>query len=85
MDDNYVREKLEELVLSNSNCITEKEISSDTDIITDLFFDSISCIVLISEIEKEFCIEFPDELLLLEEIRKFSSLYDIVCRCVINN
>lgn len=82
MVDNDVREKLERLVLSNSNYVTATEILDETDLITDLFFDSISCIVLISEIEEEFSIEFPDELLLLEEIRRFSSLYEIVCRCL---
>lgn len=96
--DAIIREKLIELVIKNSNLTggpgytmqksdetrKVKDITDDTDLITDLSYNSVSAIKLVVDIEQEFDIEFPDELLIFEKLRKFPTLYNTVLECVKN-
>ncbi|MDR2712870.1 MAG: phosphopantetheine-binding protein [Clostridiales bacterium] len=98
--DTIIRDQLKELVIKNSNLIfggsgeytvgqsaetrEAKEITDDTDLITDLSYNSVSAVRLVVDIEQEFEIEFPDELLVFEKLRKFSYLCDTVFKCVKN-
>ena len=96
--DTIIRDKLIELVIKNSNLTggsgytleqsdgtrQAKDITDDTDLMTDLSYNSVSAVRLVVDIEQEFDIEFPDELLIFEKLRGFSSLYETVYKCVKN-
>lgn len=79
---NSLRDRLIKLVITNASDNTDVVINDNTDLIIDLSYDSISTIELIIDIEKEFNINFPEEFLVLEKIRCFSSLYGIVYECI---
>lgn len=50
------------------------------DLVDDLGIDSITFISMVVEIEERFGIEFPDDLLSLDNFRKINGIVDIVER-----
>jgi acyl carrier protein len=72
-----VTEKLDSLILDEIG--TDEVMLNDfTDLSDDFAFDSIDIIALIVRIENEFGIEFPDDALLFENIRKYIWLKNTV-------
>ena len=54
------------------------EMNDDTDLVTDLGYDSVTTIAVISELENEFGIEFEVEELISDTISKYGSLCNVV-------
>lgn len=70
---------LKDMIMSLSpNCISGEAISSSTDLIKDLGFDSIIIVQLIINVETEFGFEFDDEMLGFEGIVNFGKLVEYV-------
>ena len=77
--------KIDSIIVNSSNTvIIEQVLNSETDLVSDLMFDSISIISLVVELEKEFNFEFEDDYLLLEYLRRYSWLVDYIETEVIN-
>ena len=56
----------------------------NTDLISDLGFDSLSLIRLVVDIEIEFGISVPDEFMRQDNIRKFGNIYRWVEKLISN-
>lgn len=69
-------EEMKSLILSF--CPEGSELDCNTDLITDLGFDSITLVQLIVCVEDEFGIEFDDEMLGLEGIVHFDKFSEYV-------
>lgn len=68
---NTIIERLDKVILDGIDGKTPLDLNDETDLIEDLYFDSINIISLIVSIEKEFSIEIPDEFLVLEKLRSY--------------
>ena len=68
-----VVKRIDTIIVNSSNeAINEQLLNDDTDLVSDLMFDSISIISLVIELEKEFDFEFCDDYLRLEYLRPYS-------------
>lgn len=54
------------------------EIKNDTDLLTDLLFDSMMLIQLVIKIEQTFGIEFDDSMLDFQTLTKYNELLDYI-------
>lgn len=65
-----------------SNLFQNSDVDTDVleyvDLIDDLGMDSVNFISLIIELEAEFDIQIPDDQLLMDKFREYSSIYSIV-------
>lgn len=77
-----IKEELIKIILDNAIILNENEIKSDTNLIYDLLYDSISVLSLIIEIENKFNIEFDNNSLVIENIDTLDKLYKIVLKKV---
>lgn len=74
-----LRSRLDRLIVKLSNgTITELELNNNTDLVVDAFFDSLTIIQCVVEIEEEFEIEFEDKDLLVEKIQNYKWLVEYV-------
>lgn len=74
-----VREILIGLIKENTVVtFSSKAVKDDTDLITELGFDSLTIVQLVSDIESKFNIDFDVEELVSEVIEKFGTLLDKV-------
>lgn len=79
MNDSSIIDKIDNAIIKSSNTSIIKEIlNNETDLVSDLMFDSISIISLVVELEKDFNFEFEDEFLLLEYLRNYSWITEYV-------
>ena len=60
------------------------DLNENTDIVDDLFYNSINIMALIVGIEQEFRIEIPDDHLLFDNLRKYSALKEMVISLVVD-
>ncbi|MFI6991739.1 phosphopantetheine-binding protein [Nonomuraea wenchangensis] len=65
------------LLLRHLPDVTEEQLLMDTRL-PDLGLDSLSTVQLLLEIEEEFMISIPDELMTLETFSTVGSLYSVV-------
>lgn len=72
-----VKDKLINIFQDNGIYIDKKKMGEDIDL-RDYITDSIQYISFIVEIEKEFDIEFPDELLLFDKIASLNGFSNII-------
>lgn len=80
-------EQLKNIIIScgkNKN-ITCVDINYETDLINDLSFDSLDIILLIVEIEGNFCIEIEDEDLVLDKLSSYYNLCKMINQKLIEN
>lgn len=81
MDLRAAEQQLKRLVLENTLSLEQTEdISDETDLISDLNYDSIAAIQLIVDIENTFEIEVEDAYLSLEAIAQFGKLKSGILR-----
>ncbi|SCJ67350.1 acyl carrier protein [uncultured Clostridium sp.] len=81
MDLRAAEQQLKRLVLENTLSLERTEdISDETDLISDLNYDSIAAIQLIVDIENTFGIEVEDAYLSLEAIAQFGKLKSGILR-----
>lgn len=74
-----IREKFDSIIIGLTNGIlTELELNDNTDLVIDAFFDSITIIQCVVEIETEFEIEFEDEFLLTENLKNYKWLLEYI-------
>lgn len=78
-----IDKKLKEVIvkvadIKMDSCVIEK----NTNLIDDLFFDSILLVNLISEIEEEFKIKLEDKYLDVELLTVYDSLYKMITSLV---
>ena len=76
---NIDKEKLKEII-SSIITIPKEDISDTTNLIGDLFIDSLTLIHIVSEIEKEFDIEFSADMFNLVDGLDLNMLYDQVIK-----
>ena len=93
MEHKDIIKRIDKTIVNSSNAdINEQMLNSETDLVSDLMFDSISIISLVIELENEFNFEFGDDYLLLENLRQYSWLVNYIesevanceSRCVID-
>lgn len=66
-----IDKKLIEIINKYSpNLLVIEDITDELDLVEDLGMDSMSFVQLVIDIEAEFKIEFPDEKLLIDYIKK---------------
>ncbi len=74
-----VNEDLKKIIIRNSTiALAENDIQDDTDLISDLGFDSVKLIQLVVDIENKFGFEFQDEDLSFEILSKYSDLQEYI-------
>lgn len=76
--------KLDTLILE---CVDNKnflDLNDQTDLIDDMFYDSISIIQLVVNIENEFGVIFSDEYLSLDYLRSYRWLKEYVEKIISN-
>lgn len=72
MQSEDIIKRIDKCIIKSSNSgILEQMLNDDTDLISDLMFDSISIISLVVELEDEFDFEFDEEYLILEHLRQY--------------
>lgn len=69
-----IQERLDNIIKQIDQSIDVNDLNEFTDLLVDYNFDSLSIISLIVEIEEEFKIQYPDEYLVLDEMRYYSKL-----------
>lgn len=74
MDKSYVTEKLIKLIRNENGLL----ITENTDLVDDLEYDSLLFVELIIEIENEFDVEVPDEMLDIDILRNYGHLESFV-------
>lgn len=71
-----------------SNLFQNSDVDTDVleyvDLIDDLGMDSVNFISLIIELEAEFDIQIPNDQLLMDKFREYSSIYSIVDELLIS-
>ncbi|GEM_PF-2837061 len=73
-----------ELIIKNAGSINEDDFDfmaerkNDIDLIDDLGYDSLRFITLIIDIESYYDIEFDDRYILMDVLRKFSTIESII-------
>lgn len=78
-----INEKLNRIIIKTlSSRIEEKMIMENTDLITDLGFDSFHMVQLIIDIESEFGFEFDYSELNLNKIRKYNVIKNYIMQKV---
>lgn len=79
MEKNEIKAKIIGIM---SNLFQNSDVDTDVleyvDLIDDLGMDSANFISLIIELEAEFDIQIPDDQLLMDKFREYSSIYSIV-------
>ena len=71
--------KVDRIIINSSSAtIIEQILNSETDLVSDLMFDSISIISLVIELEKEFNFEFDDDFLRLEYLHHYDWLIEYI-------
>ena len=79
MKKNEICKRISEIILQNTVMSAVcSEMNDDTDLVTDLGYDSVTTIAVISELENEFGIEFEVEELISDTISKYGSLCNVV-------
>ncbi|MCM1361285.1 MAG: acyl carrier protein [Clostridiales bacterium] len=79
MNKKLITEKLMAILKENTVMIIDDEnIKEDTDFIEELGFDSLSIIRFITDVEREFNIEFDFEELVSEVIGKYGTLLEVI-------
>lgn len=72
-------ERLIKLINQNSSVLLEiQDVTDELDLAESLGMDSMSFIQLIIALESEFGIEFPDDKLLVEYIKKYGNLKECI-------
>ena len=73
-------------IMSNlfQNSDVDTEVLEYVDLIDDLGMDSVNFISLIIELEAEFDIQIPNDQLLMDKFREYSSIYSIVDELLIS-
>lgn len=74
---NYI-DKLDKVIVELNGKINPIDLNDNTDLIDDLDFDSINIISLVICLEKELEIEIPDEFLLLENLRSYAKVKEMI-------
>jgi len=78
---NDIESKLKEIIFTYSKAeLKPEEIHNQTDLITDLGFDSISIIQLIVEIEDSFNIVFSDNDMDIEKLGSYGQLLQLIVK-----
>jgi acyl carrier protein len=76
-----IEQKLKEIIAKNSKIRVNTEgITEDTNLITDLGFDSILIVRLVTEVELEFDFEFESQYLTLSYIGIYKRLRNYVIK-----
>lgn len=76
---NEIESRISEIILENTVMSSVySKLNYDTDIVTDLGYDSVTTIAVISELENEFNIEFEVEELISDTISKYGRICDAV-------
>lgn len=65
-------------IISNNVLNKEIVIDKNTNLVQDLVLDSIVFIQIILDIETEFEVEFPDELLTMDSLSSLSTIVSII-------
>ncbi|HKM02301.1 MAG TPA: phosphopantetheine-binding protein, partial [Sedimentibacter sp.] len=73
-----MRDKLIELIKRCGNEMMEFDIDEETNLVEDLGYSSLNLIELIVELEMEFGIEIPDEVLNIETLSMFKNIFTVV-------
>lgn len=85
MEKNEIKAKIIGIM---SNLFQNSDVDTDVleyvDLIDDLGMDSVNFISLIIELEAEFDIQIPDDQLLMDKFREYSSIYSIVDELLIS-
>ena len=78
-------QKLIEIINKYSpNLLVIEDITDELDLVEDLGMDSMSFVQLVIDIEAEFKIEFPDEKLLIDYIKKIKNLRECITNQLYN-
>lgn len=85
MEKNEIKAKIIGIM---SNLFQNSDVDTDVleyvDLIDDLGMDSVNFISLIIELEAEFDIQIPNDQLLVDKFREYSSIYSIVDELLIS-
>jgi len=85
MEKNEIKAKIIGIM---SNLFQNSDVDTDVleyvDLIDDLGMDSVNFISLIIELEAEFDIQIPNDQLLMDKFREYSSIYSIVDELLIS-
>ena len=85
MEKNEIKAKIIGIM---SNLFQNSDVDTDVleyvDLIDDLGIDSVNFISLIIELEAEFDIQIPNDQLLMDKFREYSSIYSIVDELLIS-
>ena len=79
-----IKNKMIEILNNLGNSITELDGETDIDL-QEYIVDSLQFISFILSVEESFGIEFPDEMLQIENIKSLNAFCDIVECCVQKN
>lgn len=71
-------DRLDKVIVELNGKVSPIDLNYNTDLIDDLGFDSINIISLVICLEKEFEIEIPDEFLLLENLRSYAKVKEMI-------
>lgn len=75
----YLDEKLIELINQNSPVSLEiQNVTDELDLVENMGMDSMSFVQLIIALESEFGIEFPDDKLVIDYIKRYGNLKECI-------
>lgn len=69
-----IQVRLDNIIKQIDQSVDVNDLNEFTDLFVDYNFDSLSIITLIVQIEEEFKIQYPDEYLVMEDMRYYSKL-----------
>jgi len=78
-------ERLDKAIIEAGDEINALDLNDNTDLIDDLGFNSINIISLVVCLESEFGIEIPEEYLLLEKLRSYKEIKNMIISKIENN
>lgn len=85
MERNEIKDRIVKLCLEVMNVTEESNIAESKNLVDDFGLNSIMFITLIVEIEDDFDITIPDQLLSVEHFNTIDAAVDIVSKLSLNN
>lgn len=78
----HIIERLDKSIVEVTEDVTPLDINDNSDLIDDLNFNSINIISLVISLETEFDIEIPDDFLILEKLRSYRQIKELIISLV---
>lgn len=77
-----IKEKIKEILVGNMDEVRNVNIDDNTHVINDLYYDSITFISLIINLENEFDIVLDEEKINIDDLLTYKDICDCISKCI---